>query len=67
MLLVTRRLPLAPQQQPFLGAQALCIDITDRKSENQRPYQAQNDLAIAIDHILRPNIRQMYPSSFDKG
>jgi len=66
MLLITRRFPLTPQQQPFFRAQALSIDIADREAQNECPNQPQNDLAIAIHHILRANIRQMYTPSLDK-
>jgi hypothetical protein len=64
--LVASGLSLTPQQKTLLSGHALRVDVADSESQDERPYQTQNNLAIAIDDILRSNIRHLDPPPSDE-
>ncbi len=65
-LVVAGRLALAPQEKTFLGCHALLVDVVDGEAENQGPYQAQDDLAVAVDDVLSADVGHLDTAGFDK-
>ena len=65
-LFVACCLPLAPQKQTFLRTEPLLVDIADREAQNQCPYQPENDLAIAVDHIFCAYVDHLYAPALDE-
>jgi hypothetical protein len=59
-VVVARRLPLAPQQQALLCAEALLVDVVDCESQDQRPDQAEYDFAVPVNDVLGPNVGRLY-------
>ena len=55
---------MAPEQKPLFRTQSLFIDIAEGKAQDQHPYEPQNDFAIAVDNVLRPNVGQLYTPAF---
>lgn len=64
--LITSRLTLTPQQKPLFRSHALNANIRYSKPQDQRPYKAQNNLAIAINDILSADIGKRYTAGFDE-
>lgn len=63
--IIARCLPLTPQQKPLLCTQPLSVDIADGEPENQRPYQTQDNFAVAVHNILSPNVGELYTPALD--
>jgi len=53
---IARRLPLAPQQQALLRSHALLVDVRDGEAENEGPDQPEDNLAVAIHDVFRPDV-----------
>ena len=63
---VTCRFALTPEEQSFFGAQPFFVDVADGEAQDQRPYQTEDDLAVAVDNVLRADVGQLYFASFDE-
>lgn len=64
-LIVACCLPLTPQQETLLCTKTLLVDVADGESQNKGPYQAQYNLAVAINHILSTDIGHLDPPTPD--
>ena len=60
------RLPLTPQQESLSRTQPLVVDLADGETQDECPYQAEDDLAIAVDDVLGPNICELYLPPLDE-
>lgn len=60
------RLPLAPQKKSLFGAQSLFVDVADGEAQNESPYQAEYDFAIAVYNVFGADIRQLDLPTFDE-
>jgi hypothetical protein len=59
-------LPLTPQQQTLLRTETLFVDVADGESQNEGPYQSQDDLAVAVDDVLGTSIGKLDPPTSDE-
>jgi hypothetical protein len=64
--IVAGRLPLTPQQQTLLRTETLLVDVADGESQNEGPYQTQDDLAVTIDDVLGTGIGKLDPPASDE-
>jgi hypothetical protein len=64
--LVASGLSLTPKQKTLLSSHALRVDVADSESQDERPYQTQDNLPIAINNILRSDIRHLDPPPSDE-
>ena len=64
--IVAGRLPLTPQKETFLGAQTFFVDVANSETQNKSPYQAEDNLAVAVDDILGTGVGKLDPPTPDE-
>jgi hypothetical protein len=64
-LVIACRLPLTPQQETLLRAQTLLVDVANREAQNEGPYQAEDDLAVAVDDVLGADVGHLDAAALD--
>lgn len=58
-LVIASAFPLTSQKQPLLRCQLLLVDVTDCEPQYQRPYQAEYDFPLPINHVFRADVRDL--------
>lgn len=57
---------LTPQEKTLFRGQAFFVDVGNGESENEGPYEAEDDLSIPIHDIFSPDIGQLDTPALDE-